>query len=53
MTDKQVILANTEALVGADLDLAFRAVKANQVNIGHPHFNFIYLLCLNSIFQGS
>ena len=51
MTDKQVILANTEALVGADLDLAFRAVRANQVNIEHPHF--IYLLCLNSIFPGS
>ena len=37
MTEKQVILVNTEALVGADLDLAFRAVKANQVSIGHPH----------------
>lgn len=41
MTEKQVILVNTEALVGADLDLAFRAVKANQVNIKHPHI--IYL----------
>ena len=41
MTEKQVILVNTEALVGADLDLAFRAVKANQVNIEHPHI--IYL----------
>ena len=53
MTEKQVILVNTEALVGADLDLAFRAVKANQVNIEHPHIIYLYCDLRRSINPGS
>ena len=30
MTDRQVILSNSEALVSEDLELSFRAVRADQ-----------------------
>ena len=30
MTERQVILSNQEALVGEDLELSFRAVRADQ-----------------------
>ena len=33
MSEKQIILPNTEALVGKDLSKAFKAVRAEKVNI--------------------
>ena len=30
MTDRQVVLSNTEALVNQDLELSFKAVRADQ-----------------------
>ena len=34
MTERQVILSNQEALVGEDLELSFRAVRAEQAPAG-------------------
>ena len=44
MTDRQVILSNTEALVSEDLEVSFRAVRADQAPSGVvPRFDFSLL----------
>ena len=45
MTERQVILSNLEALVGADLSKAFKAVRAEKVR--KPiivHFQYLFFL---------
>ena len=44
MTERQVILSNLEALVGADLNKAFKAVRADKVRNIIVHFQVLWLM---------
>ena len=54
MTDRQVILSNLEALVGADLSKAFKAVRADKVrNPIIVHFQYLLMNELSPIITPS
>ena len=49
MTERQVILSNLEALVGADLSKAFKAVRAEKVRKANAKLSAKYKLTQKDI----